>query len=548
MIWFPPRLAAFLTALSLVLCEGPALGSTALDYLNTLRASAGMVALSRNAALETAAANHADYLALNQVTGHYENSADPGFTGATPAERAAYAGYLSTQVLENVALDGGDAYKAIDSLMSAIYHRFGFLDLGIDEIGIGINSPHFTFDMGNSLLNALCGGTSFSGSGSYVWGVCADSSFKISSTDFDAARQQTGLSNPAIVLWPPRSGRDIPPVFFEESPDPLPGHSVTGYPVSVQFNEWKTAAPVSVSAFSLFDDTTGSEVSYARRVLQPSDDVNGRFSAYQFAIFPLQRLEWGRTYRASVTYAVGDGTAQTLSWRFTTRGLPHRYYRIENQITADLEVVSGKAYSIYFVPQDSNDRLGGYSMSYQYGMTVDATFLDQNTIDVTVTGSVGQTAMFTMANGLQLNLTIANSDNALDNTVPPDTDGDGLNDDVDNCPNDANSDQQDYDGDGTGDTCDSDDDNDGLSDTDETTLYGTNPLQADTDGDGMDDRYEVQNDLDPNRDDAAEDKDGDGLTNLQEAQLGSAANDPNDPAGRERTRKILQAILPLLLP
>ena len=44
---------------------------------------------------------------------------------------------------------------------------------------------------------------------------------------------------------------------------------------------------------------------------------------------------------------------------------------------------------------------------------------------------------------------------------------------------------------------------------------------ADTDGDGMNDLYEVDNQLDPNRDDAADDLDGDGLTNIEEFQQGT---------------------------
>lgn len=43
-----------------------------------------------------------------------------------------------------------------------------------------------------------------------------------------------------------------------------------------------------------------------------------------------------------------------------------------------------------------------------------------------------------------------------------DFDGDGINDDVDNCPLTANPDQADYDGDGIGDVCDPDIDNDGV--------------------------------------------------------------------------------------
>ena len=67
-----------------------------------------------------------------------------------------------------------------------------------------------------------------------------------------------------------------------------------------------------------------------------------------------------------------------------------------------------------------------------------------------------------------------------------DTDEDGVPDDSDNCPAVANPDQTDTDGDGQGNVCDDDDDNDGLTDVEEATL-GTDPLDPDTDGDGVGD-------------------------------------------------------------
>jgi hypothetical protein len=63
---------------------------------------------------------------------------------------------------------------------------------------------------------------------------------------------------------------------------------------------------------------------------------------------------------------------------------------------------------------------------------------------------------------------------------------------------------------------DTDSDDDGLSDYDEVFVYGTNPMNADTDGDGMKDGWEVQHGLNPNVNDAAGDKDGDGVNNLTE--------------------------------
>lgn len=78
------------------------------------------------------------------------------------------------------------------------------------------------------------------------------------------------------------------------------------------------------------------------------------------------------------------------------------------------------------------------------------------------------------------------NDSALTGLFVPekDTDGDGVIDKNDNCPNMANSDQADTDGDKVGNVCDSDDDNDGLTDEREGEI-GTNPSDPDTDDDGI---------------------------------------------------------------
>jgi subtilisin len=67
-----------------------------------------------------------------------------------------------------------------------------------------------------------------------------------------------------------------------------------------------------------------------------------------------------------------------------------------------------------------------------------------------------------------------------------DSDGDGVCNDIDNCPLVGNPGQLDSDADLAGDACDDDDDDDGLSDGDEQ-LIGTDPLLADTDADGLND-------------------------------------------------------------
>jgi hypothetical protein len=69
-----------------------------------------------------------------------------------------------------------------------------------------------------------------------------------------------------------------------------------------------------------------------------------------------------------------------------------------------------------------------------------------------------------------------------------------------------------------------DSDNDGLTDGEEAVV-GTSPSNPDSDGDGMTDGWEVDNLLNPLADDAAVDPDGDGFTNYQEF----AAQPQTDP-------------------
>ncbi len=96
-----------------------------------------------------------------------------------------------------------------------------------------------------------------------------------------------------------------------------------------------------------------------------------------------------------------------------------------------------------------------------------------------------------------------------------DTDGDGIPDTSDNCPDDPNASQLDNESDGQGDVCDLDDDNDLMPDT-----------------------YEILHGLDPfDSSDASIDGDNDGLTNLQEF------NDGRNPNVNEATI----AVQPLLM-
>ncbi|WP_201352263.1 CAP domain-containing protein [Hydrogenimonas urashimensis] len=387
------------------------LEASGLDYLNRLRTDAGLFPLRQERHLDAAAQNHSDYMKRNNLSGHYEQKGDSGFTGVYPWDRTLHAGYESRLVGENVSAGHVTIEESIDSLFSAIYHRFGFLALTMDEIGIGSNGVFYTYDMGNHSLNLLCQNASFEGYGAYYTGVCRDENKKIGEEDYLSALESLKEKVPRVVIWPAADAQDIPPVFYEEDPDPLPKHSVTGYPVSIEFNDKKFSETPKLTHFSLQNESGAAMETLV--LMSSNNDPNHEFSGYQFALFPKKRLEWGSIYYADVIYsAVGSDFEKR--WCFSTRSLAkraERFYRIENADAPTLDVVSGKAYAIYVVPKDTNDKLG--SVSYHYTAQTSFDYIDSNTFLVTLKGTPGETAQLSFSNGQKITLVIAQDDTAV---------------------------------------------------------------------------------------------------------------------------------------
>ena len=142
---------------------------------------------------------------------------------------------------------------------------------------------------------------------------------------------------------------------------------------------------------------------------------------------------------------------------------------------------------------------------------------------------------------------------AVPSNVPHhDVDEDGVENDVDNCPNDANADQADEDVDGIGDDCDDpstdfdqdgipdsndpDDDGDGMNDTDDAFPYDASET-TDTDGDGIGDNADADDDGDGVADttdncpyvanNGQEDSDGDGIGDACDAEDGETPAVPS---------------------
>ena len=405
----------------------------ALKYINQLRQEAGLVALSNNTLLEIASQQHTDYLNEQNSNGHYENnSASSFYSGFSPVDRGESAGYHSFFYIENLSIGQKDIYASVDDLMSAIYHRYAFLNFSIDEIGIGINSDNikrkiYNYDMGNSFISDICNNPdNYSPSASetsyYPGTICpniTDSSIEISPNAYNDALYHYSKTYSDYIVWPSKDSTNIRPVFFEESPDPLPDYSVSGYPVSIEFNDYKYKDDnITVTSFKLYE-ADGTEVTDTRE-LNGANDPNKEITGLEFVLFPLNRLKFNTKYKVVIHYSINNvPISNPIEWSFTTKSIGHPYYIVTDS-TSTLNLKAGVTYALYYPPADHFDVIKSYNYSVT---TTDDTiepsiiFADQNTLLVTLSSNISSVTLYTSSNSATHNKTItlkvASTDTAI---------------------------------------------------------------------------------------------------------------------------------------
>ena len=352
------------------------------SHLNSIREEMHLNTLLDNDLLEMAAQGHANYLVENEEFSHYQVEGHRKFTGVKPVDRTLHANYASTYVSENLTTHTYSAQSSIDGLFSAIYHRFAFLSLGIDSIGVGVtqekektSNSAFVYVMANSYLEKLCHEKSFKGSGKYYYKVCKDESHHIREKVFTKALNTNKRHNPKIVMYPYDGQTEVPPVFYDESPDPLPHHDVSGFPVSVEFNDYYFEK-VKLTSFRLFDGTN-REIDDVL-LMKKENDPHQRFTAMQYALFPLKRLEYDTQYSVEVNYTL-KGKPQSLNWAFRTRKPTEKLHRVESK-NATLQLKKGESHILYFPPHNAYDML----KHILFPEDVDIVFIDHNTLKLTV--------------------------------------------------------------------------------------------------------------------------------------------------------------------
>ena len=366
--------------------------------LNELRARSGLINLIVDQRLERAAAAHAGYLIRRRASGHIEIRGRAGFTGRRPLDRMLAAGWRNRFGIENVYVGPHDPAETVDQLFTGVYHRFAFLDFRITAVGAAVRSRPgrqgriraAVFNMGAHLMDQLCRRPP-AVTGRYLTGVCQPER-RIPEAAFNAARSRPRQANPRLVVWPADGSTDVPPVFFEENPDPLPDRSVSGYPISIQFNTDKEPQARLIS-LRLFRAADGAEVGPCR-LLGPGNDPNRAMNQGEYALFPLDRLDWATQYRAQADLDSGRGR-EKLTWQFTTLDPGADWYKLTG--AGELVAIpNGGRAALYFPPTADHPLLGRIKFSTPTTMNLAVKQVDLNTVIVSVKGPAGTEARLTM--------------------------------------------------------------------------------------------------------------------------------------------------------
>jgi hypothetical protein len=224
--------------------------------------------------------------------------------------------------------------------------------------------------------------------------------------------------------------------------------------------------------------------------------------------------------------------AETFTQFFTNEEITQRYLNAISQIqsmklllTYELENLTIAQVACYHNGEFFTNL--PFAMQFINGRWYAALTSDSSTITANLTGFLLYKSVndFIIGNDLDGDGIANNVDNCPCTANPDqvDTDGDGVGDACDNCVYVQNPKQEDFDDDGVGDLCDNcrntfnpdqtDSDGDGLGDSCDNCIFIPNPMQYDYDGDGVGNECDddIDNDGIPN--DQDEDMDDDGILN-----------------------------------
>ncbi len=246
------------------------------EDIAVLRGKAKMGAVDCIDAIQKASANHANYMQLNGGLSHDEVAGKPGFTGAKFWDRMKAAGFAGPgsamfEVIHSIG-DGHGSILGEAGWVNTLYHRIPFVSFGAKGFGFGNNTG------------------------------------KWATVDFSSGG--AAPSPTAIATWPVDGDKDIWTTFrcASEIPNPLPGQTYAGYPISLTGGSKLTIAEHTISQ---------GAAPIEHVFLTRTSDSTGLIPDTQVYLIPKAPLAKSTRYDVKVKGTVGTAPVD-LAFSFTT--------------------------------------------------------------------------------------------------------------------------------------------------------------------------------------------------------------------------------------
>ncbi len=240
-----------------------------------VRGKAKMGALDCVDSIQKAARSHSTYIQLNGggLT-HTQTAGKPGFTGVQFWDRMKAAGFTGSAMFE-VVHSTPDAHAAIlgeGGWINTLYHRIPFVAFGAKSYGFGAAPFASTIDFASGAPKPAAG---------------------------------------TVSTWPVDGDKDVWSTFRcgSEVPNPLPGQTFAGYPVSLT-----AAGALSVTEHVI---TTAAGAAVDHVMLTKGTDSTGLIPVEMVFLIPKAPLAKSTAYTTKISGTNG-GAAFTKTWGFTT--------------------------------------------------------------------------------------------------------------------------------------------------------------------------------------------------------------------------------------
>jgi len=299
----PPNTTPTVTPANLQSTVAPAnytnqLNTKVFNIINNFRKEQGLGLWKQSTNLDASTEAHNKYCELNQCFSHTEDSGKPGYTGATPSDRAIFANYGSTSVGEVASsksyFDSQNAPEDfVNMLLNSVYHRAGLMTQRATDVGINF------FEKQTSVIN---GQPLFTGSLYINYGF---KSLQNNAGDF-------------ITVYPRDNQTDIPLYMNTELPNP-----VSDLPVTQSAFAAGTSAPISlmlaesvvlkVESYKVTNSATGQD--FPVRLL--TYDTDKLLTPNALFLIGKQPFSANTKYCTSAVIT-GNGTRISKNWCFTT--------------------------------------------------------------------------------------------------------------------------------------------------------------------------------------------------------------------------------------